>query len=148
MKSIIVPYQRTSDDLLPLYQSEGSSGADLPADIPVGEEVVIRPGERKSISTGLRFQIPAGYEAQLRPRSGLALREGITLLNTPGTVDCDYRGEVRVILVNLGSQDFHVKRGDRIAQIVFTPVVRAGFRKSGDITATKRGEGGFGSTGT
>lgn len=148
MKSITVPCLPAAADLLPVYQSTGSSGADLPADIPVGEEVVIRPGERKSISTGLRFQIPAGYEAQVRPRSGLAFNEGITLLNTPGTIDCDYRGEVRVILINFGSRDFHIKRGDRVAQIVFTPVVHASFRERVDIDVTKRGEGGFGSTGT
>lgn len=147
MKRLKIACLLTETDLLPFYQSAGSSGADLPAGIADGEQVVIRPGERKSIPTGLRLQIPAGYEAQVRPRSGLALRNGVTVLNTPGTIDSDFRGEVRVILINLGERDFTVRRGDRIAQIVFTPVARACFEVRENIEQSDRGEGGFGSTG-
>jgi dUTP pyrophosphatase len=109
--------------------------------------LTIQPMERCAIPTGLSFQIPEGYEAQVRPRSGLALKSGITILNTPGTIDSDYRGEVRVIVVNLGSQPFTVQPGDRIAQIVFAPVVRAQFVQTESLTLTERGENGFGSTG-
>jgi len=148
MKAIIVSCTSTSPDLLPLYQSKGSSGADLCADIPIGEEIVIPPGQRRRVPTGIRLEIPEGYEGQVRPRSGLGFKHGITVVNAPGTIDSDYRGEVRVILINLGSEPFHVLRGDRIAQITFAPVVQADFQLRDSIAPTERGEGGFGSTGT
>jgi dUTP pyrophosphatase len=148
MKQIFVAFTSTSPDLLPLYQSGGSSGADLSADIPIGEEVVIPPGQRRRIPTGIRLEIPEGYEAQVRPRSGLGLKHGITVVNAPGTIDSDYRGEVQVILINLGGEPFHIVRGDRIAQIIFAPVVRADFQLRDSIPPTRRGENGFGSTGT
>lgn len=130
---------------LPEYQSVGASGADLRARLD--RDLVIGPGQRALVPTGLRFQIPAGLEGQVRPRSGLAARHGITVLNTPGTIDSDYRGEVQVILVNLGQAEFRVKSGDRIAQIVFAPVVRVSFSTETGIDETARGSGGFGSTG-
>lgn len=128
----------------PVYQSLGASGADLAACLK--EELVIHPGDRALVPTGISLEIPPGFEAQVRPRSGLAARSGVTVLNSPGTIDSDYRGEVKVILINLGREDFHVRPGDRIAQIVFQAVMRAEF-ESGDISDTPRGNGGFGSTG-
>ena len=136
---------KVSDDMLPRYQTNGSSGADVKADVK--EEVIIPPGERALVPTGLFLQIPHGYEAQVRPRSGLAAKKGVTVLNTPGTIDSDYRGEVKVILINLGNEDACIKRGERIAQIVFAPVVRARFIPQKEIDHTSRGKGGFGSTG-
>jgi dUTP diphosphatase len=129
----------------PRYATEVSSGADLIAllDSPLYMESL----ERAIIPTGLFLAIPPGYEAQVRPRSGLALRRGITVLNSPGTIDADYRGEVRVILVNLSSERVKIEDGERIAQIVFAPVVRADFQAADNLSATLRGEGGFGSTG-
>jgi dUTP pyrophosphatase len=137
-----------SPDLLPRYHSRGSSGADLHADIPEGKTVTIRPGRWELVPTGLRLEIPPGYEAQVRPRSGLSASHGVTVLNTPGTIDSDYRGEIRVILINLGREPFEVARGLRIAQLVFTPVVQADFRLQESLSRSERGEGGFGSTGT
>ena len=134
---------------LPEYQSDGASGADLRA--LLSEDLVLHPGERALVPTGLVLEIPPGVEGQVRPRSGLALRHGITVLNSPGTIDSDYRGEVKIILVNLGIDDFRVKSGDRIAQIVFSPVLRVSFRRAESVTDTsaqgERGSGGFGSTG-
>lgn len=130
---------------IPTYQSDGSAGADLHACIP--EDLRIAPGERRSIPTGLRLQIPPGFEAQVRPRSGLALRHGVTLLNAPGTIDSDYRGEICVILVNLGTEPFIVRPRDRVAQLVFAPVARAVFEAAVGVADSRRGEGGFGSTG-
>jgi len=147
MKRIAVSCTSTSPDLLPLYQSRGSSGADLCADIPIGEEIVIPPGQRRRVPTGIRLEIPGGYEAQVRPRSGLGFKYGITVVNAPGTIDSDYRGEVQVILINLGGEPFHIVRGDRIAQIIFAPVVQVDFQLREGIPTTERGEGGFGSTG-
>jgi len=132
-------------DSLPTYQSRGASGADLRARLDT--DVVLAPGSRALIPTGLRLQIPQGLEAQVRPRSGLAARHGVTVLNSPGTIDCDYRGEVQVILVNLGQEEFRVRSGDRIAQLVFSPVVRVTFRREESVDDTTRGSGGFGSTG-
>ena len=129
----------------PHYQTEGSSGADLRANV-VGE-VVLRQGERAVIPTGLWLELPEEVEAQIRPRSGLAARHGITVLNSPGTVDSDYRGEVKVVLINLGEHERTVRRGDRIAQIVLAPVFRASFEVADGTSATERGSGGFGSTG-
>jgi dUTP pyrophosphatase len=148
MKAILVSCTSTSPDLLPLYQSKGSSGADLCADIPIGGEIVIPPGQRRRVPTGIRLEIPEGYEGQVRPRSGLGFKHGITVVNAPGTIDSDYRGEVQVILINLGGEPFHIVRGDRIAQITFAPVVHADFQLRDSIAPTERGEGGFGSTGT
>jgi dUTP pyrophosphatase len=118
---------------------------DLLAD--TDEPIRLPPGERVLVPTGLAVEIPSGFEAQIRPRSGLALRHGVTLLNTPGTIDADYRGEVQVLLVNLGVNEFVVRRGDRIAQMVVTPVTRAEWREVEELGRTARGEGGFGHTG-
>ena len=134
-----------STEQIPEYQSEGASGADIRA--AVEKELVIAPGACALVPTGLRLQIPRGLEAQVRPRSGLAARHGITVLNAPGTIDSDYRGEVQVILVNLGHEEFRIRRGDRIAQLVFSPVVRVSFQARPLIDETARGSGGFGSTG-
>lgn len=130
---------------LPAYETEGSAGMDLRASL--GEPVVIRPMERALIPTGLFIELPEGYEAQIRPRSGLAIRHGITLLNTPGTIDADYRGEIRVILVNLSREDFIVNDGERIAQMVVAAHARAVWEPVSELSATQRGAGGFGHTG-
>jgi dUTP pyrophosphatase len=120
---------------------------DLRAAVPEDAPVDLRPGERAAVPTGLTMAIPPGFEGQVRPRSGLALRAGVTCLNTPGTIDADYRGEVKVILVNLGEADFTIRRGDRIAQLVIAPVTSAAWNEVQTLDATARGEGGFGSTG-
>lgn len=130
---------------LPLYATSGAAGMDLLAAIQ--SPVVIEPGQRKLISTGFCIALPAGYELQIRPRSGLALKHGLTLPNTPGTIDEDYRGEIGIILMNLGHEAFEVTRGMRIAQAVLAPVVRAAWVEVDDLDATDRGAGGFGSTG-
>lgn len=130
---------------LPRYQTAGAAGMDLLA--AVAEPVVLPPLSRATIPTGLALALPAGFEAQVRPRSGLAARHGVTVLNAPGTVDEDYRGEVQVILVNLGAESFVVARGDRIAQLVVAPVTRATLEVVDDLDGTARGDGGFGSTG-
>ena len=130
---------------LPAYETEGAAGLDLRA--AVAEPVVLAPGARALIPTGLRLGLPPGYEGQVRPRSGLALKHGLTLLNTPGTIDCDYRGDVGVILINLGPEPFTIQRGDRIAQLIIAPVVQAEFEVVAELSATSRGAGGFGSTG-
>ena len=148
MKRIPIRCSCTAPELIPRYQSEGSSGADLHADVPKGKPITIAPGRWERIPTGLRLEIPPGYEAQVRPRSGLSSRHGITILNAPGTVDSDYRGEVQVILVNLGNEPFEVQRGARIAQIVFAPILQADFHLQNSLSRSERGEGGFGSTGT
>jgi dUTP pyrophosphatase len=148
MKRIPITCSCASPDLIPRYQSEGSSGADLQADIPEEQKVTIQPGCWERVPTGLRVEIPPGYEAQVRPRSGLSSKHGVTILNAPGTIDCDYRGEIQVILINLGSEPFQVTRGTRIAQIVFAPVVQADFHLRKTLSRSERGEGGFGSTGT
>lgn len=137
---------RDNRDLpLPAYQSPLSSGMDLLAD--VAETITVKPLTRVLIPTGLALEIPAGFEAQIRPRSGLALKNGIALVNAPGTIDADYRGEVAVILINLGGEDFIVKRGDRIAQMVIAPVVQPKLIEVRELGGTERGAGGFGSTG-
>jgi len=128
---------------LPSYASEGAAGLDVLA----AEELSLAPGARHAVATGFAIAIPDGYEVQVRPRSGLALKHGITCLNTPGTIDSDYRGEVKVILANLGDEPFPVRRGDRIAQLVPAPVLKAQFLEVADLDATLRGAGGFGSTG-
>lgn len=130
---------------LPAYATPGSAGADLAAALE--EALVLRPMERAAVPTGLVLEIPEGFEGQVRPRSGLALKEGVTLANAPGTIDSDYRGEVKVLLVNLGTDPVTIRRGQRIAQLVITPVVRARFEEISGPGATHRGDGGFGSTG-
>jgi dUTP pyrophosphatase len=132
--------------ILPEYKTHGASGADLCARLD--EPVTIAVLERKLIPTGLRMEIPEGFEVQIRPRSGLALKHGITVLNTPGTIDSDYRGEIGIVLVNLGDSDFIVSDGDRIAQMVVAETVRAEFRHVETLEHTLRGSGGYGSTGT
>lgn len=127
----------------PAYATDGAAGMDVVA----AEDVTLAPGARHAVATGYAMAIPAGYEVQVRPRSGLALKHGITCLNTPGTIDSDYRGEVKVILANLGSEPFEVKRGERIAQLVPAPVQHATLDLVDDLDATTRGSGGFGSTG-
>jgi dUTP pyrophosphatase len=132
---------------LPAYETTGSAGMDLRAAVPEDEPLVLKPGARLLAPTGLTMAIPQGYEVQVRPRSGLAAKAGITCLNTPGTIDSDYRGEVKVILINLGEEDFTIRRGDRIAQMVVAPVAQAGWIEVDDLDETARGAGGFGSTG-
>ncbi|MSR77538.1 MAG: dUTP diphosphatase [Candidatus Omnitrophica bacterium] len=131
---------------LPKYQTEGSSGFDLLAACG-GEDVVLQPGERKLIPTGISIALPPGYEAQIRPRSGLAIKHGVTLLNTPGTIDSDYRGEIQVIVINLGQEPFKVTRGMRIAQCVIATIIKASLISADNLDATLRGSGGFGHTG-
>ena len=130
---------------LPGYATDGAAGMDLVA--AVAEPVVVAPGQRALIPTGLAIALPAGYELQVRPRSGLALRNGIVLPNSPGTIDEDYRGEIQVIVLNAGSEPFRIERGTRIAQAVLAPVVRAAWDEVADLDTTARNEGGFGSTG-
>ncbi len=134
------------DGELPDYATEHSAGIDLPAAIEA--DVVLKPGERRLVPTGLAIALPDGYEAQVRPRSGLALRHGIGVLNGPGTIDADYRGEIGVLLINHGREDFTVSRGMRIAQMVVAPVTRIAWRETDRLPDTPRGAGGFGSTGT
>lgn len=144
--SLKIKKKKGTEDLpLPKYMSEGSSGLDLYADVK--SETVIEPNEVELISSGIYIDLPLGFEAQVRPRSGLALKHGITVLNTPGTIDSDYRGLIGVILVNLGKKPYSIRRGDRIAQMVIKEVVRADIKKVDNIKQTKRNEGGFGHTG-
>ncbi|RJX67989.1 dUTP diphosphatase [Tsuneonella suprasediminis] len=128
---------------LPAYATQGAAGMDVLA----AEDVTIEPGARHAVATGLAVAIPAGYEIQVRPRSGLALKHGITVPNTPGTIDSDYRGELKVILINHGSEPFAIARGDRVAQLVLAPVTQAGWCEVDELDETERGAGGFGSTG-
>lgn len=128
---------------LPAYATSGAAGMDVVS----AEDVTIAPGARYAVATGLALAIPQGFEIQVRPRSGLALKHGITVPNTPGTIDSDYRGELKVILINLGDEPFAIARGDRVAQLVLAPVVQAAWDEVAELDATERGEGGFGSTG-
>lgn len=139
-ESIIVGYRNQAP---PLYATPGSAGCDLVA----SEEVTFPPGNWASVSTGLHLEIPRGYVAQVCPRSGLALKHGLTVLNSPGIIDSDYRGEIKVLLINHNSLRYTVKKGDRIAQLVFMPVVHADMKHVETLSSTERGEGGFGSTG-
>ena len=132
---------------LPTYETTGSAGMDLRAAVPENEPMVIKPGARAMVPTGMCWAIPQGFEVQIRPRSGLAAKAGVTCLNTPGTIDSDYRGEVKVILANLGQDPFPIARGDRIAQLVPAPVQRAVLQVVETLDDTARGSGGFGSTG-
>ena len=136
-----------ADLALPAYQSDHAAGLDLMAAVPADTPVWLAPGGRALIPTGIAIALPPGAEAQVRPRSGLAARHGVTVLNAPGTIDADYRGEVQIILVNFGSDSFAVTRGMRIAQLVVAPVARARLREVASLDATPRGDGGFGSTG-
>lgn len=141
-----VPVRRLpgNDDLpLPAYATAGAAGMDVVS----AEAVTLAPGARHAVATGLAMAIPAGFEIQVRPRSGLALKHGVTVANAPGTIDSDYRGELKVILVNLGSEPFAIARGDRIAQLVLAPVVQASWLEVSELEETARGAGGFGSTG-
>ena len=131
----------------PAYETSGAAGADLKANLPGRVDVVLQPGTRALIATGLRLAIPKGFEAQIRPRSGLALKHGITLANSPGTIDSDYRGPLGVILLNMGAQNFTIMHGDRIAQMVIAPVLQAEFLLVGQLDETIRDQDGFGSTG-
>lgn len=148
METVVIKVKHLShckDLPLPSYATAGASGVDLYA--CVDKPIKLKPFERALIPTGIQVEIPKGYEAQIRPRSGLALKYGVTVLNTPGTIDSDYRGEVCVILINLGNADFVVEQGMRIAQMVICPVVKVNILKVNELSATERGEGGFGSTG-
>jgi dUTP diphosphatase len=135
------------DLALPAYQSAHAAGLDLLAAVPEDAPVMLAPGKHAMIPTGLTIALPPGYEAQVRPRSGLAARHGVTVLNSPGTVDADYRGEVCVLLINHGDQPFPIRRGERIAQMVIAPVVQVELVPAASLSATDRGSGGFGSTG-
>lgn len=133
---------------LPTYETAASAGMDLRAAVPAGDPTALAPGERTLVPTGIQIALPRGYEAQVRPRSGLAYRRGITVLNSPGTIDADYRGEVKVLLVNLGDEPFDVERGMRIAQLVVAEHARVDWTPKEELEETVRGPGGFGSTGT
>lgn len=132
---------------LPSYETAGAAGMDLRAAVTDAEPLTLAPGKRALVPTGFIFEIPVGFEAQIRPRSGLAFKNGITCLNTPGTIDSDYRGEVKVLLINLGEEDFVITRGMRIAQMVIAPVTQVSVAEISEVTETVRGAGGFGSTG-
>jgi dUTP pyrophosphatase len=143
----IVRLPHGADLPLPAYETAQAAGMDLRAAVPEDEPLVLRPGSRFPVPTGLAFALPPGFEGQVRPRSGLAFKSGVTCLNTPGTVDADYRGEVKVILINLGEEDVTIRRGDRIAQLIVAPVVQAQWAEVESLDETVRGSGGFGSTG-
>ena len=132
---------------LPAYQTSHAAGLDLVAAVPDAQPLVLAPGSRALVPTGIVIELPPGYEAQMRPRSGLALKHGVTLLNSPGTIDADYRGELMLILVNHGEEPFAVRRGDRIAQLIVAPVTRVDIEVVEETSGSERGEGGFGSTG-
>jgi dUTP pyrophosphatase len=145
-----VPIHRlahAADLQLPSYQSEDAAGLDLAAALNADASIVLRPGERALIPTGFAIELPSGYEAQVRPRSGLALSAGVSVLNSPGTIDADYRGEIGVILINHGADPFEIKRGVRIAQLVVSPVARVALVESAELRGSARGSSGFGSTG-
>ena len=141
----LIKVKKDPDAVIPCYETEGAAGMDLRAFLK--SDVIIPPMARTKIPTGLYMEIPLGYEGQIRPRSGLAIKNGITVLNAPGTIDSDYRGQVEVILINLGQEDFIVKNNDRIAQLVLAPLSQAEIKEVFTLEETKRGTGGFGSTG-
>ena len=145
MNKVNVKYIAAEGAVIPEYKTAGAAGADVCAHIET--DVVIERGKFAMIPTGLFFEIPDGYEIQVRPRSGLAAKNGVTVLNTPGTIDSDYRGELKIILINLGNADFTVHNGDRIAQIIVSPVIQAFFEPTANLSQTERGAKGFGSTG-
>ena len=143
----VVPLPHFEGLALPAYETADAAGMDLRAAVPEGEPMTLKPGERAMVPTGLTIALPALHEAQVRPRSGLAAKHGVTCLNSPGTIDADYRGEVKVILINHGQEPFVIKRGERIAQMVIAPVTRAELVQVETLDETQRGAGGFGSTG-
>lgn len=145
MNTVNIKCVSSAGVVLPSYKTKGAAGADICAFLE--NPIIIQPSERCLIPTGLFFEIPEGYEIQVRPRSGLAVKNGVTVLNTPGTIDSDYRGEVKVVLINLGNQPFTINNGDRIAQLVVSPVIQGSFISSDKLNDTERGVGGFGSTG-
>lgn len=145
MKIFFKKLPHAGDLQLPSYESEFAAGMDIRA--ALDKPVELHPGSRMLVPTGLKMALPRGYEAQIRPRSGIAYRSGITMLNTPGTIDADYRGEVKVLAVNLGSEPYIIEHGDRIAQMVIAPVTQASIEEAESLPHTKRGSGGFGSTG-
>lgn len=134
-----------ADIEMPSYATDGAAGADVRS--AENGPLTIEPGRRAAVATGMVFEIPRGWEIQVRPRSGLAWRQGLTVVNAPGTIDSDYRGEVKILVVNLGSETVVIERGDRVAQLILSPVTRAGFREADDLSETERSAGGFGSTG-
>jgi dUTP pyrophosphatase len=145
MKAVRIARLANGEGLpLPAYETKGAAGMDLRA----AEKTVLRPGERYLIPTGFAIALPEGHEAQVRPRSGLAIKHGVTVLNAPGTIDCDYRGEIRVPLINHGQSDFAIQRGDRIAQMVVAEVARVQWQEDESLDETERGSGGFGSSGS
>lgn len=144
--AIQIKYTGKSGSIVPEYKTAGAAGADIFACL--NEPITLLPLERKLIPTGISIEIPEGYEAQIRPRSGLALKFGITVLNTPGTIDSDYRGEIGIVLINFGSESFTVKHGDRIAQLVLSSVEKCAFIQVENLEGTERGSGAYGSTGT
>jgi dUTP pyrophosphatase len=143
---MVVKVINHSSNALPAYETSLSAGMDVRAHLD--ETIVLKPFERKLIPTGLFLEIPAGFECQVRPRSGLAFKKGITVLNSPGTIDADYRGEVGVLLINLSNENVSIETGERIAQLVFAPIIKAKWEATNEISSTERGAGGFGSTGT
>lgn len=145
MNTILIKCVASNGAVIPEYKTEGAAGADLCA--LVNTPITIETGKSAIIPTGLFFEIPHGYEVQIRPRSGLAAKNGVTVLNTPGTIDSDYRGEIKIILINLGDKDFVINNGDRIAQMVIAPVTQGTFEVVNELSQTQRGTGGFGSTG-
>ncbi len=145
MEKLTVKIINKSDNPLPAYATEGSSGMDLRAQL--GDPISLKPLQRTLVPTGIQIEIPGGYEAQVRPRSGLAIKQGLTCLNTPGTIDADYRGEIKVIIVNLSEEIQTIVHGERIAQLVFQPVVKVDLMQVSELEQTGRGEGGFGHSG-
>jgi dUTP pyrophosphatase len=143
----ILRLPHAADLPLPAYQTDRAAGLDLVAAVPASAPITIAPGERAMIPTGIAIALPLGHEGQIRPRSGIALRHGVTVLNSPGTIDGDYRGEIQVILVNLGTETFEITRGTRIAQMIIAPIMHVEIVESGHLDATEREGGGFGSTG-
>lgn len=147
VKVVTLPHYDESFEL-PFYATEGAAGADIRASIPEKKSITVKPGERLLVPTGLQMEIPFGYEVQVRPRSGLSLKSPLMIVNSPGTIDCDYRGEVNIIVGNFGKEDYVIEHGLRIAQLVIAPVVQAKYSVTNTLGETKRGAGGFGSTGT
>ncbi len=143
--SIKVKIRNSGSQALPVYQTQWAAGADICAE--VSEPLVIKPFERVLVGTGLFMELPEGYEAQIRPRSGLALKHGITVLNSPGTIDADYRGEIKILLINLGQENFTINNGDRIAQMIIASYIQAEWQTETTLSETLRGEGGYGHTG-
>ncbi len=147
VKVIKLPHYDSSFEL-PFYATEGAAGADIRASLLEKKSLTVKPGERVLVPTGLSMEIPVGFEVQVRPRSGLSLKSPLMIVNSPGTVDCDYRGEVNIIIGNFGKEDYVIEHGLRIAQLVIAPVTQAKFMTADSLSETQRGSGGFGSTGT